>query len=233
MAEKTTTSKKTTSKKAETASTTPKKSKDVVVEQKTSKAAETADLEKLIKEQAAVIEQLKAQLAAGATRAVAPEPTEKVIFLWQAPVAEDNVIEFGERGRYGRIIGKTGSIVIPKHELSQVMDAPIRYFLDKRWLIILSGLDEQEREMFGVNYAEGEYLSKEAFMDVVGVGDDILEIYPKLCAAHKAIVAQFYYEAWREGRDVKRETVVALNKIEKSEAFKQIIEEMNEKDAGL
>lgn len=192
---------------------------------------EETDLEKLVKEQAEVIAQLKAQLANSAASAK-PESKEKIVFLWQAPVADYNVVEFGERGRFGRIVGNSGVVMIPKNELSQVMDVQIRHYLDLRWLIVLSGLDEDERELYGVNYKEGEYLSKEAFMDIIGTGDQILEIYPKLCASHKDIVARFYYEGWKEGRDVKRETVVALNKICRNDAFKTLIEEMNARDAS-
>lgn len=236
MEKKTTTTKRTASKRTEKADTTASKRKAEVkeAEPKEVKTVETntADLEALIKEQAAMIAQLKEQIAANAQNVPGTDNREKVIFLWQAPVADYNVVEFGERGRFGRIIGKTGSIMIPKSELSQIMDTPIRYYMDKRWLVVLSGLDENEREMFGINYKEGEYLSKEAFMDVVGTGEAILDIYPKLCDSHKDIVAKFYYEAWKEGKDIKRDTVVALNKLNKNEAFKQIIEEMNEKDAS-
>lgn len=214
---------KTSTKKAESIETKAVKAEPVV-------ADKTAELEKLIAEQAQMIELLKKQISEN--KSIVSDKGEKVVFLWQAPVSDENVIEFGDRGRYGRIVGKTGTIIIPKNELSQVMDAPIRYFLDKRWLVILSGLDEQEREMYGVNYKPNEYLSKEAFFNVVGVGKKMVELYPQLCESHKDMVAKFYWEAWQEGRQIDRETVVALNKINKNEAFKAIIEEMNARDVS-
>lgn len=214
---------KTSTKKAESIETKAVKAEPVV-------ADKTAELEKLIAEQAQMIELLKKQISEN--KSIVSDKGEKVVFLWQAPVSDENVIEFGDRGRYGRIVGKTGTIIIPKNELSQVMDAPIRYFLDKRWLVILSGLDEQEREMYGVNYKPNEYLSKEAFFNVVGVGKKMVELYPQLCESHKDMVAKFYWEAWQEGRHIDRETVVALNKINKNEAFKAIIEEMNARDVS-
>lgn len=231
-AKKTTSTRKTAAKKTETKAAEPEVIKEEPIQQ-TEEPKKESDLEALVKAQAEMIEQLKAQLEANKSFSVAnTDNREKVTFLWQAPVADYNVIEFGENGRFGRIMGNSGKIMIPKNELSQVMDTKIRYYMDMRWLIILSGLDEQEREMFGVNYKEGEYLSKEVFMNVIGCGEEILEIYPKLCEAHKEIVAKFYYEAWRENRGVKREIVVALNKICKNDAFKAIIEEMNEMDAS-
>lgn len=226
---KTTATKKTSTKAADSAI---KDSKPIQVEKATEDApvAKETELEKLVKEQAEMIAQLKAQLTASANRPA--DNREKVVFLWQAPVADYNVVEFGERGRYGRIVGPTGTITIPKNELSQVMDASIRHYMDMRWLVVLSGLDEHEREMFGVNYKPGEYLSKEAFMNVVGLGKEILDIYPKLCESHKQIVARFYFEAYKGGQNVEREVVVALNKLSKNEAFKAIIEDMNQKDVS-
>lgn len=199
------------------------------------KAAEEADklkqLEALVRAQAETIEQLKGEIQKGTTINLAAVPAEeRVVFLWQAPVADYNEITFGVNGRYGRIVGPTGTFFVPKSELSQVLDAPTRHYIDIRWLIVLSGLDEQEREMLGCNYKKGEYLSKDAFMKVADMGDDILDIYPGLCKSHKDIVAKFYFEAWREGKDLKRETVIKLNKLSGSEAFKTIIEEMNARD---
>lgn len=228
-----TTTKKATSEKKTATKTSTKKSESIetkVVKPEPVAADRTAELEKLLKEQAHVIEALKKQISEN--KSTVSDKGEKVVFLWQAPVSDENIIEFGDRGRYGRIVGKMGTIIIPKNDLSQVMDAPIRYFLDKRWLVILSGLDEQEREMYGVNYKPNEYLSKEAFLNVVGVGKDMIELYPQLCDSHKEMVAKFYWEAWQEGRNIDRETVVALNKISKNEAFKAIIEAMNERDAS-
>lgn len=221
----------TTTKKASTAKRTTKKAEtEAVVPESNTRESE---MESLIKSQAAMIEELKKQLEESKKYA-APrtDNREKVVLLWQAPVADYNIVEFGDRGQYGRVVGNSGTLIIPKDELSQVMDSSIRYFMDKRWLIVLSGLTDEEREMFGVNYKPGEYLSKEAFLDVIGTGEKILDIYPNLCEAHKEIVAKFYYEAWRENRGVKRDIVVALNKLCKHDAFKAIIEEMNERDAS-
>lgn len=192
---------------------------------------EIEQLKELIKAQNEQINQLKAETQRANTVSYAAVPAdERVVFLWQAPVADYNEVTFGLNGRYGRIVGKTGTFFVPKAELSQVLDAPTRRYLETRWLLILSGLDDQEREMFGVDYKPGEYLSKEAFMKVVDMGDDILDIYPGLCEAHKEIVAKFYYEAWQSGKKIKRETVVKLNKLSGNDAFKAILEEMNARD---
>lgn len=170
---------------------------------------------------------------------------EKVWFLWQAPVADYNVIEFGDHGMYGRITGQTGTFYVPKPDLSRIMTEINRYYIDIRWLVIISGLNEDEREIYGVNYAEGEIIDKGAFPKLVELGDEILSIFPKLCPSHKLIVAQRYMEAYMNGsKKVTRERVVKLNEMSKRDfadlpdgnalkrgAFATIIDAMNEKDA--
>lgn len=162
--------------------------------------------------------------------------TEKVHFLWQAPVADDNVVLFGEGGMYGRITGKTGSFFVPKSELSRILDAMTRLFLQERWLIVVDGLTQDEREALGVDYKDGEVLDKRAFAKMIDLGDEILDIFPRLCDSHKEMVGQRFYEAWQAGNpNVTRERVVELLRMSKSEGkeikgFAAIIEEMNERD---
>ena len=162
--------------------------------------------------------------------------TEKVHFLWQAPVADDNVVLFGEGGMYGRITGKTGSFFVPKSELSRILDAMTRLFLQERWLIVVDGLTQDEREALGVDYKDGEVLDRRAFAKMIDLGDEILDIFPRLCDSHKEMVGQRFYEAWQAGNpNVTRERVVELLRMSKAEGkeirgFSAIIEEMNEKD---
>lgn len=163
--------------------------------------------------------------------------TEKVHFLWQAEVSDSNVVHFGDGGMYGRIVGKTGSFYVPKSDLSRVLTEVNRLHLKRRWLIIVSGLDEEERVALGVDYKEGELLDKRAFAKMVDLGDEILEIYPALCEGHKKMVAQRYAEAFRENNpNVTRERILALNAMSKESGsekgdFTPIIEMMNQRDA--
>lgn len=188
----------------------------------------------------AEIAELKAMLAAKESQPQVINVTqhdEPVYFLFEAEVADDNIYEIGDHGQYGRITGKTGNFSVPKNELSRAMDQLFRTLMDNRWIIVLSGLTEEEREIYGVNYSEGEYLDKKAFMKMVDLGDQMLDIYPKLCAGHKEMVAKRYYEAYLAGNPkVTRELVVQLNKLSKDAGnkkgdFSAIIELMNEKDA--
>ena len=163
--------------------------------------------------------------------------TEKVHFLWQAEVSDSNVVHFGDGGMYGRIVGKTGSFYVPKSDLSRVLTEVNRLHLKRRWLIIVSGLDDEERAALGVDYKEGELLDKRAFAKMVDLGDEILEIYPALCEGHKKMVAQRYAEAFHNNNpNVTRERVLALNAMSKEAGsekgdFTPIIEMMNQRDA--
>lgn len=162
---------------------------------------------------------------------------EKVHFLWQAEVSNDNAVTFGDGGLYGRVVGKTGTITVPKSDLSRFLDGANRFYLDKRWLIALDGLDDDEREMLGVNYREGEILDRKAFARMVEMEGDILEIYPMLCRDHQEMIAKRYNEAFAaRSAHVKRDVVVALNRMSKEAGsekgdFFDIIDAMNAKDA--
>lgn len=162
---------------------------------------------------------------------------EQVHFLWMAPVADDNVVQFGDGGMYGNIVGKTGSFYVPKPDLSRILTEMNRRFMAQRWLLVVNGLTDEEREALGVDYKSGEVLDKRAFAKLVELGDELLDIYPALCEGHKVMAAQMYADAYRRGsRYVTRERTVKLNALSKREGhekgdFIAIIEDMNEKDA--
>ena len=161
---------------------------------------------------------------------------EQVHFLWMAPVADDNVVQFGDGGMYGNIVGKTGSFYVPKPDLSRILTEMNRRFMAQRWLLVVSGLTDEEREALGVDYKPGEVLDKRAFAKLVELGDELLNIYPALCEGHKVMAAQMYADAYRQGsRYVTRERTVKLNTLSKRKGhekgdFIAIIEDMNEKD---
>lgn len=164
--------------------------------------------------------------------------TEQIHFLWMAPVADDNVVQFGDGGMYGNIVGKTGSFYVPKSDLSRILTEQNRRFMERRWLIAVSGLSDEEREALGVDYKHGELLDKKALTkNVVELGDALAEMYPLLCEGHKMIVAQCYADAYREKNPrVTRELTVKLNALSKRKGheggdFTSIIEEMNAEDA--
>ncbi len=167
-----------------------------------------------------------------------PVSAEKVHFLWQAEVADDNKVMFGQGGRLGNVTGKRGEFYVPKSEFTSMMDEQCRYYMDKRWLIVLDGLTEDEREAYGVNYKEGEFLDRKAFRKIIEMGDEILDIYPKLCEGNKIMVAQRYLEAFQNHSPyIKRETVIKLNEMSKDKKcprgyFMPIVEGLNRELEG-
>ena len=160
--------------------------------------------------------------------------TERVHFLWQADVADYNLVTFGPGGMYGSITGKTGTFSVPKNEMSRILDNRTRGYIARRWLIVLDGLTDEERESLGVDYKDGEILDRKVFTRMVELSkDDICEIYPKLCESHKEMVARRFYEEFlNRNESVTREKVIALRNLTRDagleiEAFKEILSEMN------
>ena len=185
------------------------------------------------------MESMQAQLAEASRPQVVQiaADVEKVQFLYMAEVCDENVFEVGPGGMYGRIVGKTGTFIVPKAELSRAMDTLFRLFLERRQIIVVSGLTDEEREAYGVNYSEGELLDRRAFAKMTEIGDEILDIYPALCAGHQAMVEKHFYEAWtNKDPHITRERVVALNRLakqagKKDNAFGMILKGMNAEDA--
>lgn len=239
---KTTAKGTTTRKRATTAPTT--------VQDNTEPTENTDALAKMKAEYEAIIaamrEETKAQMdAMKASMAEMQKPqvvqiaatTEQVHFLWMADVADDNIQDFGPGGMYGRIVGRQGEFFVPKNDLSRVLDNITRMCLERRWLIVVDGLSEDERDAMGVNYKEGELLDRKAFGKLIELGDKLVEIFPALCMGHKEMVGKRCYEAWQaKSPYINRDLIVTLNRLAKQadmkeNAFAEILKEMNEKDA--
>jgi len=177
--------------------------------------------------------QLKTQVNTVPQTIFVSQDRERVDFLWLAPVADENELLIGERGEYGKITGKVGNFSVPKNDLSRILDSMTRDFIKDRWLIVLGGFTDEEREMYGVNYKPGEVLDKQVFTRMLECSDDIVNIYTDLCDASKKVVAKVYYESWMNPetkRKVSRDVVVKMNKIAPQPGFKAILEGMNKQD---
>lgn len=187
----------------------------------------------------ALVKQLQEQLAAQKPHVVqVMADSEKVVMRFQAEVADDNVAMFGPEGMYGQVTGKTGTVTVPKPEWSRFYNESVRNMIARRWLIVLSGMDERERELYGCSYKPGEVLDENAFHKLLDLGRDLIAVFPALCDAHKEMVASRFLTAWLDGdeRAMDRDLVVALNELSKDEKHKKgmfvpIIEGLNAKDA--
>lgn len=172
---------------------------------------------------------------------------EKIVLRFQAEVADDNVAVFGDGGYFGRVTGKRGLLTVPKSDFSRFYSDQVQYMLDHRMLIVLSGMTDDERELYGVKYREGEYMDDMAFMKMLDMPEEeMLAVFPALCADYKEMVARRFVTAYQSG-DVRaaqrRGLIKKLNDLSKecykdlpdSDARKRglfagILEEMNRKD---
>lgn len=226
------TTKRTTKKNAESAA-----QETAAPSEKTYTEGEVMGLVESLQEQ---IKALQAQIEAAKAPSVtvaAPEK-ERVTFRWQAPVADDNVLEIGENARYASVTGKQGMFIVPKEELGRVLTPMVRTFLRDRWLIVLDGLDETERTALGVDYKPGEVLDSTAFMRLIDLGPELLSIYPALCEGNRRVVAKLVYESWHTDgyAHIKRDVVKGLEDFcsahePEEKTFQIILQEMNAKEA--
>lgn len=224
--------KKTTTKKAAA------EAKVDAAEVKDQETFTLAQVEKMLAEAAEkatkeAYEKAKADAAAAIPQVIRiAEDVPKIVFRWQAAVADDCVTMFGDNGLYGKVTGKTGMVYVPKNEMSRFLTPTDRWYIDNRWLIHVSGLNEQEQEQLGVVYRKGEIMDANAFAAILDMGDELVEVYPDLCASYKTMVADLFIDAYQAGdKRVTRELVEKLNNLSKANgdkkgAFASIVEDM-------
>ena len=172
--------------------------------------------------------------------------TERVTMRFQADVADDNVSTFGPDGMYGQVTGASGIVTVPKSEWSRFYTESVRAMIARRWLIVISGMTDEEREMYGCAYKSGEVMDEMAFHRMLDMGRELLAVFPALCESHKEMIASKFISAWENGDDraKDRELIVALNEMSKEDyknaekndmrrkgLFWPIIDAMNAKDA--
>lgn len=162
-------------------------------------------------EVAEIAKQAAAEAVAKAMAEVKPQvvqvmaDTEKVTLRWCAPVADDNLAVFGPNGMYGTVTGKNGTVMVPKSEWSRFYDETARRLIERRWLVVLSGMTDDERAVYHCAYRKGEVLDEKAFRCAVTMGDKLLDIFDDLCTEHQEMVAKAYYDAWERGRGKRRQ----------------------------
>lgn len=203
-------------------------------------AEEIAELKKMLANMQRQLEQRNPQIVQ------VMADTEKVVMRFQAEIADDNVAVFGANGMYGQITGKTGTVVVPKSEWSRFYNESTRRMMDRRWLVVLSGMDDDERRRYNCAYKEGEVLDEKAFDGLLDMGRDLLAVFPALCWEHKLMVARRFITAFEndDKRAYDRDLIVALNELSKAGTeqlpkndvrrrgmFHTVIEALNAKDA--
>ena len=184
----------------------------------------------------AALEAVEAYKASQPQTVVQVAKDEYVTVLFIGAIASGTTVSMP---RWGQINYAGGMLDIPKKEFLQGIGVQVNNaLLRERQIIVLSGLTDEERRRFGVDYKEGEYLTDKALYELVGYDTEkVCDIFTKLCDEHKRIVAKVYLTAYFEKQDkrVHRDTVKALNSLSKSVdkdgLFTPIIEDMGRKDA--
>lgn len=205
------------------------------------------ETEREVDELKALVSRLQQQLAENKPQVVqVMADVEKVVMRFQAEVADDNVAVFGANAMYGQVTGKSGTVIVPKSEWSRFYTESVRGMINRRWLIVLSGLSDDERKAYNCVYREGEILDEKAFMNLLDMGRELLAVFPALCQDHKEMMCCRIRDAWAAGdsRVNDRDLIVALNELSKegtetlpANDLKRkgllwpVIEAMNEKDA--
>ncbi len=207
-------------------------------EKKVQKEVEHEETKAKVDELTELVKRLQEELKAKNPEVVQIAVDEGKVYLrWQAECSPDNVLDLGA---YGQITGQTGTTIVPKAEWSRFYTPYTRKLLEKRKLIVVKGFDEEEREMYNVDYKDGEILDQKAFRKLLDMGRDLIAIFPALCDSHKEMIAMRF----REGYDVghpsarDRDLILALNKLSQNDKnkkglFHSIILLMNDKEATI
>lgn len=175
---------------------------------------------------------------------------EMVTLRFVAEVNDRNVIPLGMDGKYGQIIGKRWMGQIDKMAFKGDFRTPlVQALLKKRNLIVMDGLTEDERRIYGVQYAEGEVIDEKLYDRLTRMdSEDLLPIYQGLCPEWRRMIAVKFADAFENGSlKVTRDTLLALNRISRKDnsglpkddirrkgAFWQLIQKLNyAEDADL
>lgn len=197
--------------------------------------------------QAMIAEALAKYAAANQQEQKAEQPDNDgvVTLIWQAEVNDANELLIGPNGKYGVITGKHAVIPIQHRDfVGDFRTTTMQYFLKTRNLIVVDGLTDDERKVYGLEYQQGEYLEPAVYERLIEMGDAVLEIFPKLHPTWREMVATKFTDAY-EKKTLKcsRETLLAMNAISKKDyanlpkgdmrrkgAFYAIIHSMNAED---
>lgn len=146
------------------------------------------------------------------------QDVEKVVMRFQAEVADENLSVFGANGMYGQVTGKRGTVVVPKSEWSRFYTESVRRMIDHRWLVVLSGMTDEERKFYNCNYEPGEIMDERLFGGVLDEKEDrLLELFENLCTEHQEMIGKRFIEAFEKGdpRANDREKITKLNELSK------------------
>lgn len=185
---------------------------------------------------AALQEQIKAlqeqiKNAASTPSVVLAKPEEMVKLTYISNVSPNNVLDLGE---FGQMTGVGWVIEVPRKDFGGRFMTPfVQKLIAKRRLVVLDGLNKEERVRYGVDYKDGEILDMNMFDRLIGMNiDDLKNIFQNLCAQHQQFVATRFITAYeRRDNRISRDVVEQLQALSKKNypngLFNPILEAMN------
>lgn len=154
------------------------------------------------------------------------KPEDELVVMYYAGVCSP--LNEAEIPGYG-VIRPGQYIEIPKKEFGgKFMSAQARLFLQKRRLIVVSGLNEDERKRWGCDYKPGEVLDIHAFDNLLNKPlSELSGLFAALCIEHKEFMARYIFGlvdgAVRAGNPIDNRVSLALirelNPLSKCEAY--------------
>lgn len=168
-----------------------------------------------------------------------------VTMIFQMEVNDSNEMLLGPNGKYGLITGSHATVTIQKRDfISDFRTTMMQYLLKNRNLIVVDGLTDEERKVYGVDYQQGEYLEPAVYDRLIEMGDKVVEFFDKLHPTWQEMIATKFIGAYEDGTlKCSREALIELNKMSKKNyaglpkddprrkgAFYPIIHQMNTAD---
>lgn len=185
---------------------------------------------------AALQEQIKAlqeQIKnAGSTPSVVlAKPEEMVKVTYISNVSPTNILDLGD---FGQMTGVGWVIEVPRKDFGGKFMTPfVQKLIAKRRLIVLDGLNDDERIRYNVAYKPGEVMDVQMFDKLIGMDvEKLTNIFKNLCAEHQQFVATRFITAYERGDNrIGRDVIEPLQALSKENhpngLFNPILEKMN------
>ena len=173
--------------------------------------------------------EINALVAAAVAKAMAENAAAKpetpandglVTLLFIGGIAPGTVVALEGLGK----IPRDGNILtVPKKDFFTNLGASTDRLLQKRKLIVVDGLTDDERERYGVLYKDGELMSADVYQKLLTFPADRLGvIYKGLCKEHKDIVRRVFNSAYLDGnKNINIAKLKAMIRIDRENGIKE------------
>ena len=172
--------------------------------------------------------EIEAIVAAAVAKAMAKAPAKTetpasdgvVTLLFVGGIAPGTVVALEGLGK----IPRDGNfLTVPKKDFFTNLSASTDRLLQKRKLIVVDGLTDDERERYGVLYKEGELLSADMYQKLLTFpADKLSAIYKGLCKEHREIVRRVFNTAYLDkSGNVSIAKLKAMIRIDRENGIKE------------